>query len=91
MRACVRMYVCVVCVCVCVCVCVRACVRACIVRACVHVFLFKLLKCCLRQMKTNIVKFKKLFWLIILTETTFPMTTSVSTLKIGSGVAPTGR
>ena len=78
-RACVYVCVCSVCVC-CACVC-----------ACVHVFSFKLLKCRLRQMKTNILKLKKLFWLTILTETTFPMTTSVSTLVTGAGAAPTGR
>ena len=84
------------------CACVRTCMRACVcmcvlcvccacVCACVHVFSFKLLKCRLRQMVTNVLKLKKLFWLIILTEATFPTTTSLSTLKIGAGAAPTGR
>ena len=87
MNVCVR-----VCVCMCVqCVCVCVCVCCACVCACVHVFSFKLLKCCLRQMKTNILKLKKLFWLTILTETTFPMTTSISTLVTGAGAAPTGR
>ena len=78
-RACVCMYVQCVCLC-CACVC-----------ACVHVFSFKLHKCRLRQMVTPVLKLKKLFWLIILTEATFPTTTSLSTLKIGAGAAPTGR
>ena len=65
-------------------------VRAC-VRAQVHVFSFKLLKCCLRLTMTKILNLKKLFWLTILTEITFPMTISVMTIKIGAGVAPTER
>ena len=40
---------------------------------------------------TKILNLKKLFWLTILTEITFPMTISVMTIKIGAGVAPTER
>ena len=102
--ACMRVCACMhVCACVYVWVCgvwtlfvsafVRECVRACVlcVRVCARRYMCFPSSCCLRLTMTKILNLKKLFWLTILTEITFPMTISVMIIKIGAGVAPTER